>query len=768
MKKHQNPNYDDRTARAPYNFVPLPDKVMPAAEDHLDQSIYSGYSGFYDCELETASPLFIRGMLTEEEKNKGEESRNNPEQYSLDGGKTPALPGSSLRGLLRSLVEIAAHARPVAVSDQKQVYRSVDTTNHGEKFRQRIHAETGDRKYEPLVRGGFIRKRQGDYYIQPARIVNGVSFARIKKDLIEDDLPELAGWYNAGKPSRSDKTLYKEIFIKTDPPQYHSVRGFLDLYYARVTGAGIEKEKGFQRAFLLKSGHMNNKEREAVIFEPDENKKSLDDWVKIDYDLAKLYRETLSQWQQKTIGKNGVLQEGHPVFYLFEEGELVFFGHTMMLRLPYKHSPADLLPAEMKDGELDLAEALFGTQRKGAGPRAGRLFVTDARAVPGQTDHYEQTITPHVLAAPKPTTFQHYLVQINPDDKDELLDYDDKTALRGFKLYWHKGEIGVEALSQQGDIKENVSTRIRPVKSGLRFCFRIYFENLSLIELGALQWVLQLAADPRYRLKLGMGKPLGMGAVAVRSSLALTGRAERYQSLFSGSTWQEGRLSAEHSAEVSQQALAAFSAWLLADPQVNPHAVDRLENLPRIQMLTAMLDWKIIKSPDWTRYMEIEHKNPQAKNGKENEYKERPVLPTPLGVGAKTHGLLAPEKKKESQPVPKLKPQGIKTPDIKVPKERDEISPFAEVFAGLLGSLSAEQERQIVEINGKVEDEDDEAYYFTVEGYAPEQYYGRLPLEDLPEGWKEGQPFQCELGEISEEDGFKYIRLIPLSGKDKN
>ena len=44
--------------------------------------------------------------------------------------------------------------------------------------------------------------------------------------------------------------------------------------------------------------------------------------------------------------------------------------------------------------------------------------------------------------SPKPTAFQHYLTQSNPDHPEQLRHYGDSnasTTLRGHKLYWHVG-----------------------------------------------------------------------------------------------------------------------------------------------------------------------------------------------------------------------------------------------------------------------------------------------------------------------------------------
>lgn len=100
-----------------------------------------------------------------------------------------------------------------------------------------------------------------------------------------------------------------------------------------------------------------------------------------------------------------------------------------------------------------------------------------------------------------------------PKYETRLADYTDpQAAIRGHKLYWHKGEVTLGDIESQGKAKDAVLTRIRPLRAGVEFRFRIRFDNLSDVELGALLWTLQIAADDRYRLKLGMGKPLGLGA----------------------------------------------------------------------------------------------------------------------------------------------------------------------------------------------------------------------------------------------------------------
>jgi len=72
----------DRIAKAPYNFVELPEKVVEA-EDlpsgdryHLDR-----HTGRIECTLTTESPLYIRCGLTTEEFQAGTEAKDLPDFF---------------------------------------------------------------------------------------------------------------------------------------------------------------------------------------------------------------------------------------------------------------------------------------------------------------------------------------------------------------------------------------------------------------------------------------------------------------------------------------------------------------------------------------------------------------------------------------------------------------------------------------------------------------------------------------------------------------
>lgn len=328
------------------------------------------------------------------------------------------------------------------------------------------------------------------------------------------------------------------------------------------------------------------------------------------------------------------------------------FGHSPNFRIPYwlddsmqATAPLDLVPKSLrsqvdkKDKDIiriiDIAEAIFGfaSESKKANGRAGRIFFTDAICESNQANIWlqENIVTPKILGGPKPTTFQHYLVQDrlkkhDPDDRTKLAHYGtptpEETVIRGHKLYWHKRDgLCAEDFCENEEPNwkfDTQHTQIKPVSAGKRFSFRVYFENLTQMELGALLWVLDLPQG--YHHKIGLGKSLGLGSVAIESVLVITNRVERYTKLFNKNLWHTGE-----DAEVSKEKFKHdFENYVLNHiNQEERGSAQVIAQLSRIQMLLKMLEWPG-PEPNLTNYMTIEP----------NQYKERPVLPDPLNVGS--------------------------------------------------------------------------------------------------------------------------------------
>jgi CRISPR-associated protein (TIGR03986 family) len=672
--EHSNPTRARRDkdrneiwARAPYNFVPLPSKMVPARPP-LDQDDYTGLTGWIACELETVAPTYVRGMLTEEQfRTFGQKKSDQLEveqkkqqapffstgKAEVEGYPVPVIPGSSLRGMIRTLVEIVGYGRMRWVGREPTfTFRAVAAAKD-DPLRDPYQDALG--RYGDKVRAGYLERRGEEWSIKPALT------------------PEALGW-----PERGAYLKVKERQIKAKDisgylrfnssnyhPQWHKVSFDTDFRrgkrgrYVYISQIGSPQSGHQHQGVLVCSGNMletaqkgqtSPRKNHALLLTPDKKASALkiapqavEDYLA---GLTTFQREALKDWGGEQWG---CLKDGAPVFYVAEGDSVIYFGHCPNFRIPARlpeknraATPPDFVPPALKsDPRPDLADAIFGwVEQEGValeGQRAGRVCFGDAHLVGSQEGLWlkPNPVTPHVLSGPKPTTFQHYLVQDreaghDPDDKKSLAHYGtppDETQIRGHKLYWHQGaEPDIEATAQERE-HETQLTRIVPLKPGVRFSFKIHFENLREEELGALWWALTLPgeADETYCHKLGMGKPLGMGAVTLRPNLYLTHRQARYSTLLAGQTWNEAV-----EPVAAARYLRAFERFVLKENQVAPDK-DRLVETERIQMMLAMLQWRE-GTDEWmeaTRYMEIE----LGADGV-NEYRERPVLPDPLQVVA--------------------------------------------------------------------------------------------------------------------------------------
>jgi len=701
LDKEKN-DYIDVKARAPYNFVPLPGKMVETRLPLPSMGVYENntFTGWIEFDIETCSPTYIRGMMTKEEYDafgqKSSDELTDEEKdlrapfFSLEkankGIPTPAIPGSSLRGMLRSIIEVAGYGRMRWVAASPTfTYRSVAAEAHDPLKTPYRNVMGGN---AANVRVGYLEKDKDHWYIRPAMTPKDcdVKAGRAEKfflkvddeDIHPEDVPgfvKMASekyqpqihpvWFKAGPRVKKRPEVLRKAKGKFKPDRPSWV----------VKGRMID---GFKRGTLVCSGNMREtgdasqdspRARHYIVMPPNTRANRLP----IPKQVIEDYRAGLTPYQKENLGawaggEWGCLGNGKPVFYVADNAdspkEIRCFGHSPNFRIPAflfgdtrASTPLDFVPDHLRlNPNPDIADGIFGwVEEEGWGPegqQAGRVFFEDAHLVdPGNKDLWlsNKPVTPKVLASPKSTTIQHYLVQDadkkhNPDDRVALAHYGtspDETTIRGHKFYWHKGE-NPEILASPDEVAQHPKqyTKIAPLKKGVRFHSRIRFESLRSEELGGLIWALQLPGQSQsgYRHKIGMGKPLGMGAVLISSinvqESKLHEAGGRYQSLLdeSKTSWYLPSRLLDVSAHT--QAFESFMLSNIASKKQHLFEDDR------IKAMLTMLEWHG-ETPDkeWlelTRYMEIEHQ--EQHHGKEisyNEYKSRPVLPNPFGVWTK-------------------------------------------------------------------------------------------------------------------------------------
>jgi CRISPR-associated protein (TIGR03986 family) len=736
-------DFIDVQSRAPYNFVPIPEKMVEAQRPLPSSGVYvsNTLTGWIECKLETCSPVYVRGMLTDTQfkefgqksadqlTSEEKEARAHFYSYENGGGPTPVIPGSSLRGMIRSLVEVIAYGRMRWVSASPTfTYRAVAAESQ-DPLRNPYRKAIKDK-----VKAGYFKKIGEDWFIQPAKTPKESGFNKNRDPYIkidDADIKNLPGFVHIGAKDYCPQ-IY-EIGFDDNGPRVPTKKN--PGKNRKSYNVGIKDGKFLYKGVLVCSGDMNetgeerkgksetNRAKHYIFMPPKLEAKPIPvpDQVIQDYlaGMTKFQKEELNAWHKMDDGrladtpeklanaqgrtqelnqKWGCLSDGKPVFYVTDEDDedekALFFGHSPNFRIPAQlmgknraATPLDFVPECLRLNPYpDIADAIFGwTEEENWGPegqRAGRVFFEDAHFVSASEKGvwYDQNSTiPKVLASPKVTTFQHYLVQDktighNSDKRATLAHYGmspQETKIRGQKFYWHKG-VDPDFTADPEEEKEHPTqfTRIKPVNPGVCFSFKINFENLRREELGALWWALTLpgGAPEGYRHKIGMGKPLGLGSVLVAPALYLSTRRgsdnskSRYDQLLA-----EGKWFMPFKAVDGNEYLEAFEKFVLKDNQI---ASDKqhLSDVERIRALLEILKWRG-DDPDseWletTRYMEIEHSaDHDGKEIKYNEYKSRPVLPGPFGLLSK----LTPSRPEED--VQRIEKRDFKRPDQRTPQK---------------------------------------------------------------------------------------------------
>jgi len=172
-------------AHAPYNFVPLNEQVVAVPDfepvNEKDCSVlkkipaFNKYhhdtkrrTGWIEVTIETQTPLYIRGTLSENELGPDKETKDQPDFFSP--ANTLRIPGSSLRGMVRSLVEIASFAKFNTYTDKRLYYRALaDKSNLKNEYSEKMSSyDRFAKKSNYKFSAGIMRKQGMTYEILPS------------------------------------------------------------------------------------------------------------------------------------------------------------------------------------------------------------------------------------------------------------------------------------------------------------------------------------------------------------------------------------------------------------------------------------------------------------------------------------------------------------------------------------------------------------------------------------------------------------------------
>lgn len=575
-KKKKGKHKTEQVAKTAYNFVPLISTVLPSpinaygdwfnekeaerSENYalylLDQGLFSGTISLT---IKNLTPLFI-----------GDGGDKNKYFFSPFG--QPIIPGSTIRGMVRSIFKILTAGtmrRDEDFTDRHLYFRCIMAPNSMQQinelhnyYEERMFTERVNSNWEAhkKAKPGFLYQVRGDnvYYIAPCDMdyIAKQDYGPIPKD-------SRVEW------NSKDNIAYV------------------------LTGPGTKDIPHNYVRFLFNPKWNESMEVPASVIQ-----EYRDDKSRNGVDLLKEENSNVSCAERNDI-KFFV-----PCFYTKGNGVITSFGHGRSYRIPYKNSVGDRVPENLQDNHIiDFTDAVFGRKELWA----GRVSFEDAILQEKPKSAGEGSIT---LLGAKPTSYQLYLEQKgNPPAH-----WDSNRAgnIRGYKLYWHKN-IGTKDWASEPI--GNVSSTIHPLAANNTFVEKIHFHNLSKIELGALLSVFHLRENHDVVYKLGMGKSLGLGSVRIMSSLQLDDGG-RYASLFDDEGWRESAVDKD-----VKPFLDAFNQY------VEENIGEAKESYQRsIEMLKILMDWNNTKKGQWNEEVPAV---PADFSDKKNQFVKRYILPTP-------------------------------------------------------------------------------------------------------------------------------------------
>ena len=614
-------------ARAPYNFVRLPKKILPAplagkeyisdpanmSEKEL-QAKYTSYikaegkySGCIELEIRTLTPCFIGG---------------NESEFFGPTGK-PIIPGSTLRGMTKNIFKIitcGAMRKGEDFDDTQLYFRGVGMGGSlSQHYTEQLGVgherdEAGEMYTFSEAQPGYIvsYKKNGPYYIYPSRYEGDYKRQYRIKDASRENTIEqnrsLGGW--TCYTGKMGKKTHNFVVPESDWDRTERLevpQKVVEAYLADVNRAGVD---------ILASG-VNSHAAQA----PE--------------------AETVITYANQQAGEH--FAWAYPCFYHLDEQQVVeSFGFGMLYRIPYKTSIGEHIPAALQGSTIDFADAVFGRVeaqseegRMEDGGRsfwASRVFFEDGKLQAGERT-LEEEFT-HPLSSPNPTSFQLYLEQAGNDPKKAAFWDSEREGkpvpIRGYKLYWHKAadwkidtSYDARTKNHQKETPLEGAKPIRPLAAGAVFHSRIRFCSLSRIELGALLRVFDLAVqDGELCYKIGQGKSLGLGSVRIVPTLRLDS-ATRFKTLFAGGRWAEATQRIDPGTKPYEEFLQAFDDYQRTHIKEGAYQVAQRE-------LATLLDWKNTEQPGWAA--KTQAMNINEKLGKTNIFASRIILPTATEV----------------------------------------------------------------------------------------------------------------------------------------
>lgn len=531
----------------PYNFIPLEESVT---RDTFQCGNLVTNTGYLDCIMEFLTPVIIpntsnsRALHTKlemEDKKYAQTSSFDFFSYedlsvyegNIDKTFEPVIPGSEIRGAVRSVYEAAFNSCMSAVSEDRRL---------------------GRRTSKPK-KPGILEYTENGWFLYPCErwrlLVNGINNKESKDNSrYKVELSQYNSWKEG-----------ERLFVKKRIPYSKSKTNNLSAPMINdcITGNEARCPDGWIEGFLHKGEPYPKKCYESVFIKKNNKgiRVSATDIEALNWALDEYSNDKKNLHKKK--GEHGGydhykvdIKKRLPVYYYEENGVPLYLSPACIGKEISDLTLGDLL---RRRGGYQPCEdvrsicpscSLFGMVSGKPGKEealASRIRFTDAlvknRKEKGrEKDYYMPPIVLPELGEPKPGaaefytnipvkdaksigwndsrgywTYDYYCAR-DPQNKKLIKRIKYLPEIRGRKYYWHH-DVSNEIIEDKKEMSE-MRQRVRPLKAknGTLFAFRIYFDNISEQELSQLIWALDFNSKSCAH-KIGRAKPLGFGSAKI-------------------------------------------------------------------------------------------------------------------------------------------------------------------------------------------------------------------------------------------------------------
>ena len=503
--------------KSPYNFVPAPTESEVFKPEWANQVSHDipfsdGESGEITLKITAETPIFIRnGHSRDVEEN----------EFSHIGegaNKRYFIPATSIKGMLRNVLEIMSFSRMKQVDDDKFAIRDLSSNNNF--YMKQMKSSDGNKTFA----GWLQENSKGEWSIidcgEPGRI-NHQELKEKKGLSFRDD------FLNREPKSDDEKTASHKYDLAAKQTGFSLTDTFntvtQDTRLKAFYSAGGEKgtivftgQPGKRREQGSDKKKYNGKFYEFVFFETESKLISVSDAQKQEFLFV--YNDNKKDQISKdwTFWKEKLSKgERIPVFFKKDKNAVKHFGLAYLYKLPYRNGIHDLLKYNEFDfNKPDLADVIFGktSLRNEDYSLKGRVYISHAFS-----ENFKTTdVRREIFGSPKPSYFPYYLRQ-NVSQMPNI-DYSTENAsLNGFKRYpVHLNDsIKTGQYLEKQMRNEKVFSKFIPLASKTFFTFKIRFHNLKQIELGALISAITLHNNSNLCHNLGGAKPFGYGKIKI-------------------------------------------------------------------------------------------------------------------------------------------------------------------------------------------------------------------------------------------------------------